>query len=385
MKSVALILLLAVVATADIVRIPLQPLHKTDAQKQLYFNMMKEINEGGENQITAQRLIKYLGAGTADDPIHNYQDAQYYGEIQLGTPAQSFQVIFDTGSSNLWVPSSDCKTFSCALHSKYNASKSSTYQKDGTAFTLNYGSGSVEGHVSVDNVTIAGLEIDAVKFGEVTKETGISFAVGKMDGIAGMAWPKLAQFGETPFFVELASQGKVEDNSFSFYLTKTPNQEGSHMILGGIDDDLYEGEFEYHDLVSETYWLIAIDGISINGASVQGAKYGVVDTGTSVLVGTPSVVYDFKGKIGKVAEDCSNVDSLPDITFTLSGKDYVITSNEYVLKVTQMGQSACTLGIQPINFPKQMEDFFIMGDTFIKAYYTHFDMGNSRVGFAKAK
>lgn len=83
--------------------------------------------------------------------------------------------------------------------------------------------------------------------------------------------------------------------------------------------------------------------------------------------------------------DCSTIGTYPDLTFTLDGIAYTLQSTEYILEVTSMGQTECIVGLQGMDLPSPINNGFILGDVFIRKFYTHFDMANLRVGFALAK
>merc|ERR1712167_381955 len=117
--------------------------------------------------------------------IEDYMDAQYFIRVNIGTPAQTFTMVPDTGSSNLWVYSHKCWAIPCWTHPTFDNSKSSTYKKDGQAFDITYGSGGIKGTAGEDVAMIGDIEA-TMQFGEVTSASGASFLASKMSGIIGL-------------------------------------------------------------------------------------------------------------------------------------------------------------------------------------------------------
>ena len=98
---------------------------------------------------------------------------------------------------------------------------------------------------------------------------------------------------------------------------------------------------------------------------------GVIDSGTSLIAGPKSIVDPLIEGI-TVAKDCSGLEDLPDLTFTLDTTDYVLKPADYVLKITQGSQTQCLLGIQSMAVPEGF-NYLIMGDVFMRPYPTKFD------------
>ena len=171
--------------------------------------------------------------------IKDYSNAQYYGIVELGTPPQSFTVVFDTGSSNLWVPQVGCQHcgawWTGGKH-KFDHDKSSTYKADGADFHIQYGSGDVKGIFSVDDVTLAqDLVISGQKFAEVSDAggLGLGYTIGKFDGILGLGFEGLSLGGAATVFKNAIDQGLVKEPVFAFALGDNADGE---LTFGGIGE-----------------------------------------------------------------------------------------------------------------------------------------------------
>lgn len=328
-------------------------------------------------------LASKYGASSGDDmiSISDYMNAQYYGPIGLGSPPQTFNVIFDTGSSNLWVPSKDCKK---CTHTKYDHDASKSYEEDGQQFGIRYGSGSLSGYMSKETLTFGNIEVPDQPFAEATNLPGLAFAVGKFDGILGMAFPSISVNGAIPPVHNMIKQKLIDQGLFSFYLPSSSNEKGE-LDIGGIDEKKYTGEIFWHPLSSETYWQIKLDDVTMDGSSISDVKTGIIDTGTSLIAGPSKEVKAIAKKIGAKAPffapnefliDCDTLSSLPNLEFSFGGKTFPLTPKQYILNV----QGQCLLGLTGIDVPAG--PLWIMGDIFIREYYTVFDVDNSRIGVA---
>uniref|UniRef100_A0A2I3GKZ6 Gastricsin n=1 Tax=Nomascus leucogenys TaxID=61853 RepID=A0A2I3GKZ6_NOMLE len=148
-----------------------------------------------------------------------YMDAAYFGEVSIGTPPQNFLVLFDTGSSNLWVPSVYCQSQACTSHSRFNPSKSSTYSTNGQTFSLQYGSGSLTGFFGYDTLTVQSIQVPNQEFGLSENEPGTNFIYARFDGIMGLAYPALSVDEATTAMQGMVQEGALTSPVFSFYLS----------------------------------------------------------------------------------------------------------------------------------------------------------------------
>ncbi|KAH1243811.1 Aspartic proteinase A2 [Glycine max] len=436
--------------------------------------------------------------------LKNYLDAQYYGEIAIGTSPQKFTVIFDTGSSNLWVPSSKC-TFSvaCYFHAKYKSSKSSTYKKNGTAAAIQYGTGAISGFFSYDSVRVGDIFVKNQEFIEATREPGVTFLAAKFDGILGLGFQEISVGNAVPPVANarynMVDQGLIKEPVFSFWFNRKPEEEeGGEIVFGGVDPAHYKGKHTYVPVTRKGYWQFDMGDVLIGGKPTGYCADGcsaIADSGTSLLagpttvitminhaigasgvmsqecktvvaeygqtildlllsetqpkkicsriglcafdgtrgvdVGIKSVVDENERKssgghhgaacpacemavvwmqnqlsrnqtqdqilsyinqlcdkmpspMGESAVDCGNISSLPVVSFTIGGRTFELSPEEYILKVGEGPVAQCISGFTAIDIPPPRGPLWILGDVFMGRYHTVFDFGKQRVGFADA-
>nr|XP_055197093.1 chymosin-like [Nyctereutes procyonoides] len=319
----------------------------------------------------------------ASEPLANYLDCQYFGRISIGTPPQEFTVVFDTGSSDLWVPSVYCKSTACQSHHRFDPAKSSTFQNLNEPLSIQYGTGSMQGFLGLDTVTVSSIVDPQQTVGLSTQEPGSVFTYSEFDGILGLAYPSLASPYSVPVFDNMMQNHLVAQDLFSVYLSR--NGQGSMLTLGAIDPTYYTGALHWVPVTVEEYWQFTVDSVTVNGVVVacDGGCQAILDTGTSMLVGPNSDILNIQSAIGATQDqygmfdiNCGNLGSMPSVVFEIHGRKYPLPPSAY----TSQDMGFCSSGFQG----EGDSQLWILGDVFIREYYSVFDRVNNRLGLAKA-
>ncbi|XP_010511323.1 PREDICTED: aspartic proteinase-like [Camelina sativa] len=260
-----------------------------------------------------------LGGGFSDQDhqviLKNYLNAQYYGVIGIGTPPQEFKVLFDTGSSNLWVPSSKCYlSLTCYLHPKYKSTKSKTYTKNGKPGTIKYGSGSMSGFFSEDNVKVGDLVVKNQEFIEATRERSLTYLLAKFDGLLGLGFQEISVGNAVPVWYNMMGQGLVREKVFSFWLNRDTEAEiGGEIVFGGVDPAHFKGNHTYVPVTRKGFWQFNMGDIFVSNNSTGFCEQGcaaIMYSGTSLIAGPTTVIAQINHAIGAkgvVSAECNEI------------------------------------------------------------------------------
>nr|XP_020727586.1 pregnancy-associated glycoprotein 1-like isoform X3 [Odocoileus virginianus texanus] len=334
--------LLGLVAFSEcIVKIPLtrvKTMRKTVSEKNMLNNFLKE---------HAYRLyqISSPGSNITTHPLRNIKDMLYVGKITIGTPPQEFQVVFDTGSSELWVSSLFCPSPACSTHVRFRHLESSTFRPTKKTFRITYGSGSMKGFLAYDTVRIGDLVSTDQPFGLSLAEHG--FEDTPFDGILGLSYPDISLTGGIPIFDNLKKQGAISEPVFAFYLGNISMKRQVIACSAGCE--------------------------------------ALLDTGTSLIIGPRRLVKNIQKLIGATPRasehyvSCLAVNILPSIIFTIKGINYPVPARAYILKDSR---GHCYTAFKE-NTERPTETW-ILGDVFLRLYFSVYDQGNDRIGLAKA-
>uniref|UniRef100_A0A914XFV1 Peptidase A1 domain-containing protein n=1 Tax=Plectus sambesii TaxID=2011161 RepID=A0A914XFV1_9BILA len=340
-----------------------------------------------------ERLRARHGKASSSQPVGDYDDLEYLGNCTLGTPQQQFIVVLDTGSSNLWVPDSTCKA--CKHKHLYDNTKSSTFKDDGTKWSIEYGDGSnAHGIQAYETVCFGAIGtsqlcVPNTNFGRATVVKG--FNQDAADGILGLAFQSLSVNNVVPPLINAVNQKLIDQPLFTVWLTKNGPVEGVRggvFTYGAIDTTNCGPVLAYQPLSSATYWQFRIAGVAIGTTTINTKSVDVIsDTGTSFLGGPKTVLDAIAAPIGARYDssqglyfvDC-NPSTTPDIVFTIGTNTYNIQKQNYIV---DFGGGQCAMAM----FPMDGQGFgpaWILGDPFIRSFCNIYDIGQRRIGFAKA-
>ncbi|KAJ2802271.1 aspartic proteinase precursor, partial [Coemansia helicoidea] len=366
--------------------------------------------------LPRQMPLSRRGADDAADAAYKPTTTLFYaGHISLGTPPQRFLVNFDSGSADLWVPSTRCSSATCALHRRFDAGSSDTYSaryplpnatRSGST-AIQYGTGMVEISPAQDALTWGSIRAANISFGEATAMTP-DFDIN-FDGLFGLAFAPLSSPGLEPPFLALARRGLLNANQFSFTL----DDEGGWLDLGRVPESAPDADLAWLKLVNPQFWAVHIDWVrAVPGPShpdesaaqpdvdqhaqldttpalelrLHDPSTALFDSGTTTILCPSAIAAQINRLIGASRNglhvDCAASTAGPTFQIAVSGQDsgppHILTlaPHQYIL-----GDGIPAHGCMSAFQPGGPKDKWVLGLPLFANRTVVFDVDSGRIGF----
>lgn len=387
------------------------------------------INEGATPVETNASLFDKIGGffSTLPSKLANVSAkvASSFGQTCTIEDQSKVWVVYDTGSTNIWIASDLCKSGACRLPGRhmFNHSASATfaYPDSMLQLTVQFGTGKITGPQAVDDFHIGPFTVYNQTFAMIETESGSVFNDVPFEGIVGLAFDKMSANHVRPFFSSIIQQKAMQHNEFAFYFSKD-KPTANALMWGGVDKKFYEGKLEYFPVIDPYYWSLKLHNFKIGNDVILG-EADTYDGGSSLLqkgdgasrrkdsgrtwngavaiVDTGTTFFTAEGhKFGQVMKklppgNCKDIteETHPPITITLentlgNAHDFVLTNKQYMTQ-SGKGGSHCSPAFMQIDLPKEHGPGMVLGEIFLRHYFSVFDRdsGNeadAKVAFAKS-
>ncbi|XP_008560599.1 lysosomal aspartic protease isoform X1 [Microplitis demolitor] len=368
-----------------------------------YINTAIVIDLFNDNTLRQPQVssdIKTPNRTYEDVALYKFLNAEYYGIIGIGRPAQKFKVIFDTTWSDSWIPSQHCGLFEIAckifsvIHNRYDSSKSSTYKENGTDCNIESKSENLSGIVSIDHFHLAHLKVANQSFVEMTHMSTIPFLMTKADGIIGLGFSTLSHCTQKPFFYNMLTQKIIKKPVFTFYMNRDETTDrAGNLVLGEVDRDHVDGELTWLPVIAKKYWMFRIDRLAVNKTHsfCTTSCKAVFDTSVNTISGPQNDIMKINNLLGakeivkvwphRFMVDCRTFAKLPRISFVLGGTEFEIDSKYYIQHLVYYGMQIC---LSPFIPNTDDFDFWSIGGAFLMQFYTEFHL-NGTIALGKTK
>lgn len=364
--------------------------------------------------------FRYLRSAVAG--LAGYQDCHLEVQSQVW-------VVFDTGSTNIWIASDLCVNGPCAVpgRHRYNHTASSTFDSPSSMLqlTVQFGTGQITGPQAVDDFHIGPFTVYSQTFAMIQTEQGTVFEDVPFEGIVGLAYPAMSANGAKPFFDSVIEQGSLKQNEFAFYFSRK-DPSANAVLWGGVDPAFYHGQIEYFPVADPYYWSLRLRSFKIgrdellgckdcpsaliqtadgevvwanstngtNATTVWGGPFAIVDTGTTFFTAEGAKFAQVMSRLPAARCGAITSQTHPPITISLvsasgADRDFVLDYKQYMTANGKGRDAQCTPAFMRVDVPKKHGPAMVLGEVFLRHHFAVFDRADGdpktgRVGLAQS-